>query len=112
MSDPTLFSDTPDLERRVRSREAETSWEAAAISAEAAGSVRDFVLHALALGKPLTDDEIFAMYRAAGGTRTPQRVRTAREELTHPKVGDPLVKEHTVIGVSNFGNASRKWVIS
>jgi hypothetical protein len=107
-----LFLDTPDLERRVRSHEAETSWAAAAISAATAVSIRDYVLQLLALGRPLTDDEIYARYRAAGGTRTPQRLRTAREELVHPKHGQPLVKEHVTVGTSQFGNPARRWVIA
>ncbi|MCU1598542.1 MAG: hypothetical protein JWQ47_2281 [Glaciihabitans sp.] len=104
--------DTPDLERRVRSREAETSWQAAAISTADVKSVRAFVLQLLGRGRPLTDDEIYAVYRDAGGRRTPQRLRTAREELTHPKEGLPLVKEHVRIGTSQFGNPARQWVIA
>jgi hypothetical protein len=107
-----LFLDTPDLERRVRAHDAETSWQAAAISRPDAKSVRDFVLHQLTLGRPLTDDELYAEYCDAGGKRTPQRLRTAREELTHPKAGPPLVREHTTQGLSMYGNAARKWTIA
>jgi hypothetical protein len=111
-NDIFLFVDTPDLERRVRSREAETSWQAATISAADVKSVRAFVLQLLGRGRPLTDDEIYAAYRDAGGRRTPQRLRTAREELTHPKEGPHLVKEHISIGTSQFGNPARQWVIA
>jgi hypothetical protein len=110
--DVPLFIDTPDLERRVHSHDAETSWQAAAISAADVKSVRIFVLQLLGRGRPLTDDEIYAAYRAAGGRRTPQRVRTVRESLTHPKEGLPLVKEHITIGISQFGNPARRWVVA
>jgi hypothetical protein len=110
--DISLFVDTPDLERRVRSREAETSWQAAAISAPDVQSVRTCVLQILGRGRPMTDDEIYAAYRDAGGKRTPQRIRTAREALTHPKEGTPLVKEHIAIGTSQYGNPARRWVMA
>jgi hypothetical protein len=112
IDDNSLFLDTPDLERRVRSREAETSWQAAAISQLNVESVRTSVIQILGCGRPMTDDEIYAQYRDAGGKRTPQRIRTAREALTHPKEGLPLVKEHIAIGISQYGNPARQWVIA
>jgi len=112
MTDSAVFIDTPDPERRVRSHEAETSWVAATIQPGAAKSVRDSILHILATYGPLTDDEIYAQYRADGGMRTPQRVRTAREELINPKEGRRLIREHHHIGYSALGNAARQWVIA
>jgi len=108
-TDDLLFIDTPDLERRVRSRDPESSWAVAAITPGAAKSVCDFILAALTAAGPLTDDELYARYHAAGGRRTAQRVRTAREELVHPKEGKPQIRQAAAIGVSAAGNAARRW---
>lgn len=105
---PFDFGDTPQLERRVRSRDPETSWEAATIGKEAASEVRDFIVLFLSRRPASTDDQIFAAYRAAGGRRTPQRIRTARQELSKPKTGDPQVKV-AGIGVTAAGGSCRTW---
>jgi hypothetical protein len=103
---------TPHLERRVRSHDPEPSWDAARITAPDANEVRVKVLAIVAARGPLTDDEIFAHYRAAGGTRTAQRVRTARAELSRPVTGDPILRELDRDGVSATGAAARRWVIA
>ena len=109
MTDLTLF-DTPDLERRVRSTDAESSWSAAAISHAGAGELRAWVLRYVAALGPVTDDQIYAAYQAAGGRRTPQRLRTARMELVHPKHGSPKLQEHPIVGTSALGHPARQWV--
>ncbi len=103
---------TPNIERRVRSLDPATSWDAATITAPDANEVRNKVLTIVSARGPLTDDEIFARYRAAGGTRTAQRVRTARAELSRPITGDPLIREHDRDGISPTGAAARRWVIA
>ncbi|WP_434316379.1 hypothetical protein [Leifsonia sp. P73] len=103
---------TPNLERRVRSHDPETSWDAAAITAPDANEVRSKVLAIVAARGPIGDEQIFAMYRAGGGTRTAQRVRTARAELSRPLAGDPLIREHDRHGITTTGAAARRWVIA
>lgn len=105
-------SRTPHLERRVRSNDPDTSWDAAAIPAADANAVRHKVLAIIAARGPVTDDEIFTHYRTSGGTRTAQRVRTARAELSRPVVGDPIIREYDREGVSPTGAAARRWVIA
>lgn len=105
-------SATPNLERRVRSNDPDTSWKAAAITAPDAHEVRHKLIAIIAAHGPMTDDEIFTHYRAGGGIRTAQRVRTARAELSRPVVGDPIIREHDRHGVSPTGAAARRWVIA
>ena len=57
--DTPLFLDTPELERRVRSLDPDTSWAAASIAPEAASAVRDFIMLFLARRPASTDDEIY-----------------------------------------------------
>jgi len=109
--DSPLFHDTPDLERRVRSRDADTSWVSASIAPESASAVRDFIELWLSRHPASTDDAIYAGYRASGGRRTAQRVRTARAELSNPKLGDPIIR--TVgIGTSDAGGSARTWSLA
>lgn len=103
---------TPNLERRVRTHDPDTSWAAAAITSPDANEVRTKVLAIIAARGPIGDEQIFAMYRAGGGTRTAQRVRTARAELSRPITGDPLIREHDRGGVSPTGAPCRRWVIA
>lgn len=107
-----LFTDAADLERRVRSRDPESSWKAARITRGQADTIRAFVVDHLRTHGPQTDDQIFAAYQLAGGKRTPQRLRTARAEMVHPKWGEPQVRAHTEPGLSNFGNTAQKWVLA
>lgn len=103
---------TPHLERRVRTHDPEPSWDAARIAAPDANEVRVKVLAIVAARGPLTDDQIYAHYRASGGTRTAQRVRTARAELSRPVVGDPVLREYDRAGVSATGAPARRWVLA
>lgn len=100
-----------DLERRVRGGDPDSAWEAAM-------SVADFDVadlegwvgsYARTYG-PVTDDQIVRAYRRSGGKLTPQRVRTAREALVHPKRGWPTLAAHPVDGLSDLGNRARRWV--
>lgn len=75
-----------NLERRVRSRDADTSWIAAAgMSDEAITELQAWILVSLR-EKPMTDTELVDEHGAAVFTRqiraaSPQRIRTARKEL-------------------------------
>lgn len=78
----------PKLERKVRSNDPDTSWEAAAsTTAEALSELQVWILAALT-EKPMTDGELVdahlhaAFYGEVERKATPQRVRTARKELT------------------------------
>ena len=107
-----LYTGAADLERKVRSRDPETSWEAARITNRRQGEVKDFIVLVLARLGPLTDDAICAAYRASGGRRTAQRVRTARAELVNPRFGNPQVKLSTVMGLSDAGGESQTWEVA
>lgn len=106
------FTGTPALERRVRSHDPDESWSAADISTADANEVRRAVLAIIAGRGPITDEEIVTLYRAAGGPRTPQRVRTARAELSRPVHGEPLIREHDTAGTSSTGATARRWVLA
>ncbi len=109
MSDVRLWSDVGDLERRTRSRDPESSWEAAAIKRDDASEISTFILQLLRQRGPLTDDAIYEMYLRAGGTRTPQRLRTERAGLLFPRSGSPLVRAAAVGGTSRLGNRCLRW---
>ena len=109
--DSPLFLSTEDLERRVRSNDPDTSWLAAAIAPESAQSVRDFIELFLARRPGSTDEQIFEAYDASGGRRTPQRVRTARAELSNPKHGQPVIRA-TGTGVTANGGATQEWSLT
>lgn len=111
VTDRPLYTGAADLERKVRSRDPETSWRAARISKRQQGEVKDFIVLILARRGPLTDDAIYRAYRASGGRRTPQRVRTARAELVNPKYGDPQVQLSAVVGLSEAGGPSQTWEV-
>ena len=112
VEDRPLYTGAADLERKVRSHDPETSWLAARVSKRRQGEVKDFIVLILARRGPLTDDAIYAAYRASGGRRTAQRVRTARAELVNPKFGDPQVKLSTVVGLSDAGGESQTWEVA
>lgn len=103
---------TPNLERRVRSNDPDTSWDAAKITRRESTDLQKVLHSIIALHGPLTDEEIFAHYRANGGSRTPQRVRTARAELSRPITGRPLIREYDRDGITATGAAARRWVIA
>lgn len=85
----------PHLERRVRSRDNDTSWAAAAgITAAEYTGVKLAVLRILSDRGPLTDEAIFVEYIKRGySRRTPQRLRTARHEMTEPRFGQVMIRE-------------------
>ena len=95
-----------DLRGKVRDRDPETSWAAAAsISLAKYGQVKQAVLAILEAEGPLTHDGIFKAYEKAGGTRTAQRVRTATKELHLAG----LVRPSNVAGISDHGGDSQRW---
>lgn len=101
----------PNLERRVRSTDPDTSWQAAVIDGNEAIKVREWVELFLTRKPGSTDDEIFAAYKVSGGTRTAQRVRTARAELSKPVTGNPRVIP-VGMGVSVNGEPSQMWAVA
>lgn len=105
---PGLFDDVEDLERKVRSRDQETSWTGAALvkTTELRGIKVD-IIRILSEHGPLTDDAIFAYYIEAGGRRTAQRIRSARAEMTTLYRGQvPVVRRAEGMGVSEHGGDS------
>lgn len=78
----------PKLERKVRTNDPDTSWEAAAsTAADALTELQAWIMVTLR-EKPHTDGELVdahlhaAFYGEVDRKATPQRVRTARKELT------------------------------
>jgi hypothetical protein len=104
-----LWGSTDDLERRVRSHDPESSWEAARIDRDDAAGIRDFIVHHLRIEGPSTDEAIHEAYLDAGGTRTPQRLRTERAALVFPKDGEPIVRAARTRGTSRLGNSCTRW---
>jgi hypothetical protein len=111
ITETPIFSDAPDLERRVRSREVDTSWAVAAIGGAEVNHLEAQLLTLIRDYGPLTDDELYLRYQRIGGDRTAQRVRTARVALARPKRGEPLIREAS-LGRSRLGNAARRWVVA
>ena len=110
---PPNYLGSDSLERKVRSRDAESSWSAARISEAEQMAVKDFILLILARKSPLTDDEIYDAYQRAGGHRLPQRVRTARNEMRFPKRGPALVELADTLGVSRAGaEGTQRWQLA
>lgn len=114
--DLALFEDPAELAERVRSTDSDTSWRAASgISKRDNESLKDTIFRLLANHGPLTDDALFARYAAEGGTRTAQRVRTARVEMTRTrdlrtqKPLTPRVGLADGLGMSEHGGESQLW---
>jgi hypothetical protein len=82
----TKSSVAPHLERRVRSRDNDTAWAAAAgINTADLSKLKVSILRILTDRGPLTDEAIYVEYVKRGyPRRTAQRVRTARHEITTP----------------------------
>ena len=97
------------LERKVRSHDPETSWGAAVIGRSAEVSVLELVEFILARAEALTDEQIFDRYQRAGGKRTPQRVRTARAQLTHEGI---VIASRLPLGITTSGNPTQKWELA
>lgn len=109
--------DTPRLETRVRSMDPETSWQAARIDAAALSKLKSSIISILTERGPLTDDEIYEVFRQRVQDRTPgyfprsaTRVRTARHELT-VLTNPPFVRRAAELGTTALGNTSQKWEI-
>ena len=110
---PPNYLGADALERKVRSRDAESSWSAARISEPDQMAVKDFILLILARKSPLTDDEIYDAYKDSGGNRMPQRVRSARNEMRFPKRGPALVELADTLGVSRAGaEGTQRWQLA
>ena len=109
-----LFDNTEDLERRVRSADPESSWDAARIKPADSHELETVVYNLVAVYGPATDEELFFWYQRNGGTRTAQRLRTARAALSSPKgIGQrPSIREHASMGVTQTGHKARRWVIA
>ena len=99
------------LERQVRSRDPETSYVAAlAMDRRKTRGLSDSIYDLLLTHGPQTDDALYKLYRAAGGTRTPQRVRTARAELVRgTEALNPTVRATGHLGVSEHGGPAQIW---
>jgi hypothetical protein len=114
MSTPTV-----PLERHVRSRDPETSWEAAQlIDSDQWPALLHSVLDVVKDIGPATDDEIHAEYHRRGyPQRSPQRIRTARKSLTLGGACDfgrvtkfpPAIEAAESTGRSKLGHASQHW---
>lgn len=116
MLEPALFEDVTDLEMKVRSGDADTSWKAAALMTVAAERDLKQSIYALLVEHgPMTDDELFERYAEAGGRRTSQRVRTARAEMCatrKPKSTveqTPTVRATGELGLSAHEGEAQTW---
>jgi hypothetical protein len=100
---------TESLEHRVRSNDPDTSWAAAEITPDANRDVKQTIYGILAGSiDPLTDDSIFFLYKESGGSRTAQRIRTARVELER----EGLVVDARIPSITTNGGTARTWRIS
>lgn len=104
------MSNTIDLHGKVRDRDPDTSWNAAAqINTVSWSELQENILAILRDRGPSTDDEIFHEYMVRSlPRRTPQRLRTARQELTLAGA----ISESNVVGLSRYGNSSKRWEAS
>ena len=114
-----MSNTTVPLERHVRSRDPETSWEAAQqISGHEWPDLLRQVLSIVADIGPATDDEIYREYiDREYPWRTPQRLRTARHDLTLGTSHNfgtvttfrPALAASKRTGRSKLGNRAKKW---
>jgi hypothetical protein len=111
--DAALFDTVDELERKVRSHDPDSSWNAAArITATELRGLKADIYRILAKHGPLTDDALFARYQAEGGTRTAQRVRSARSEMTNEYRGQlPTLRKGQEDGVSAHGGDAQTWEV-
>jgi hypothetical protein len=97
----------PDVrpEDRARRSDPETSRDAARRIPRGLSDVHDDILRLLADHGPLTDDRLLRLYVDGGGTRSPQRVTTARHEL----VQRARVRWTGGWGTTHRGSRARLW---
>lgn len=114
---PRLFDDVPDLERKVRTMDPETSYRAAAkiTTVEHTSLKADLYQLLLEHGKQ-THDDLYDLYRTQATTRgdtkvrTPQRVRTALAEMCVVYRGEqPSVRRLEEFGRSANGGDAHLW---
>lgn len=103
---------------RVRHRDPETSWDAAAIGSEKWTELLRNVYAVIYDRGPLTHDEIVAEYARRQHARvTPQRIRSAVSDLVKGGSHDfdretrfpPAVRRSEQEGRSAFGRRTQKW---
>lgn len=109
----TIPDEAVDARGRVRTRDYDTSWLAAVMITSAdLSDLKQAILLILKFHGPSTDDEIYAAYLETDAPRrTPQRVRTARHEMT-VQHSPALVKEHAELGSSALGNQAERWEVA
>ena len=96
----------------VRASDPGTSWAAAMKAVLASSKIRPVVLEVITEHGPLTHDELIAAYHHRvvmdPDTRraSESAIRTRLKEL----VRDGVVVEAADKGLSNFGNAAKRWV--
>ena len=103
----------------MRSRDPETSWDAALIAAEKWTALQSAVFDIIHEHGPVSHDEIVALYaeRADLPPVTPQRIRTACRSLVLGGASDfgrvrefpPVVRRAEETGKSRFGRRTQKW---
>lgn len=98
---------SPDTrpEYRARRNDPETSRDAARRIPRGLSDVHDDILRLLADYGPMTDDRLLRLYVDGGGTRSPQRVTTARHEL----VQRSRVRWTGRWGTTHRGSRARLW---
>ena len=102
----------PNLERRVRSNDPDTSWDAAqSITPGELSSLQRWILEQLFIGQA-TDQELTELHAEAATfdhvrTVTPQRIRTARKELER----QGLLAATGATRLTNTGRKTRVWGI-
>jgi hypothetical protein len=108
------FEPAPTAPHRPTPTEAGTSATEALLS-DLKKSIRTIVESAVnTTGHGLTDDEIYADYRRRGyPPRSPQRVRTARAEITETRyMVSPILTAEPSQGTSELGNAATIWTLA
>lgn len=94
-------------EHRARHSDPETSRDAARRIPRGLSDVHDDILRLLAGHGPMTDDRLLTLYADGGGTRSPQRVTTARHEL----VLRARVRWTGGWGTTHRGSRARLWEV-
>lgn len=99
---------TVPLERHVRSRDPETSWNAAAIDPESWSELQTNIVTILRDVGPLIDEELHKEYKRRGmPRRSASRIRTARAELELTGV----VADSGQTGLTESDKPAIKWEV-